>query len=264
LKNELKEASLALEVARPAPVVEECEEEIVCGQCITLMSDLAELRGKYSLNLSKLEEGKKALDELKSQPTLLGACKECPALREELREKSTTSRKLEKSAVPSSISVDCTVCPSLISELEEARTGKTQVEEENAHLRSILSWVSSREPQLGMMVQQFKRADGVGVGFAFTPADFDHPYGKIGLMLEPSVSAPSSSTAPLVPQPAPAKDGVFSEPPRTPPKNPVWVPKPNHLKNPLDTLPPSGKPTPKPKARTQPPRVPQRAPAPTP
>ena len=148
------------------------------------------------------------------------------------------------------------------------------MEEENAHLRTILSWVSAREPQLGMMVQQFKRADGVGVGFALTPADFDHPYGKIGEMLEPSVSAPSSSTAPPVPKlapvpkPAPVKDGILSEPPRAPPKNPVWVPKPNHLKNPLDTLPPSRKPTLKPKVkskvRTQPPRVPQRAPAPTP
>ena len=101
------------------------------------------------------------------------------------------------------------------------------MEEENSHLHEILSWVSACEPQLGMMVQQFKRADGVGVGFAFTPADFDHPYGKIGEMLEPSMSAPSSSIAPLVPQPAPVKNGVFSEPPRAPPKKPVWVPKPN-------------------------------------
>ena len=115
-----------------------------------------------------------------------------------------------------------------------------------------------------MMVQQFKRPDGVGVGFAFTPTDFVQPYGKIGEMLEPSVSAPSSSTAPPVTKPAPVKDGILSEPPRAPPKNPVWVPKPNHLKNRLDTLPPSGKPIPKPKVRTQPPRVPQRAPAPTP
>jgi len=274
LKSELKEARLALDVARSAPVVEDCEEEVVCGQCITLITDLSELRGKYALNLSKLEEGKKALYELKSRPTLLGACKECPTLRKELEEKKIVLRTLEKSAVPSSSSVDCTVCPSLISELEEAWTDMTRVEEENAHLRTILSSVSAREPQLGMMVQQFKRADGVGVGFAFTPADFDHPYGKIGEMLEPSVSAPSSSTAPpvpkpaLVPKPAPVKDGILSEPPRAPPKNPVWVPKPNHLKNPLDTLPPSRKPTLKPKVkskvRTQPPRVPQRAPAPTP
>ena len=97
--------------------------------------------------------------------------------------------------MPSSSTADCTMCPSLISELEEARTDMTRVEEENAHLRSILSWVSAREPQLGMMVQQFKRADGVGVGFAFTPADFDHPYGKIGELVKPSESVPASSSS---------------------------------------------------------------------
>ena len=138
------------------------------------------------------------------------------------------------------------------------------MEEENSHLREILSWVSACEPQLGMMVQQFKCPDGVGVGFAFTPADFVQPYGKIGEMLELSVSALSSFTAPPVPKLAPVKDGILTEPPKAPPKNPVWVPKPNHLKNQMDTLPPSGKPIPKPKVRTQPPRVPQRAPAPTP
>ena len=180
-------------------------------------------------------------------------CKECPALREELKEKNAALRKLEKSAVACSCSADCTVCPSLISELEEARKDKTRMEEENSHLREIISWVSAREPQLGMMVQQFKRPDGVGVGFAFTPPDIVQPYVKIGEMLEPSVSAPSSSTAPPVPKPAPVKDGILSEPPRAPPKNPVWVPKPNHLKNRLDTLPPSGKPIPKPKVRTKPP-----------
>jgi hypothetical protein len=53
------------------------------------------------------------------------------------------------------------------------------MEEENCHLLEILSWVSAREPQLGMTVQQFKCPDGVGVGFAFTPTDFVQPYGKI-------------------------------------------------------------------------------------
>ncbi|XP_039851724.1 uncharacterized protein LOC120710122 [Panicum virgatum] len=106
LRQELKEAKLALEIAQSAPVVEDCVEEDECSQCIGLMSDLSELRSKYDENLLKLEEGKKAMDELKSRPTLLGACKECPALREELKEKNVALRKLEKSAVPSSCSAD--------------------------------------------------------------------------------------------------------------------------------------------------------------
>ena len=89
--------------------MEDCEEEDECSQCIGLMSDLSVLRSKYDESLLKLEEGKKALDELKSRPTLLGACKECPTLREELKEKSAALRKLEKSVVTSSCSADCTV-----------------------------------------------------------------------------------------------------------------------------------------------------------
>ena len=61
------------------------------------------------------------------------------------------------------------------------------------------------------------------------------------------------------------KDGVFNEPPKAPPKGQVWIPKPNELRNPLDTMPPSAptKDEPKqlPKNQQQPPR-PQRVPQP--
>ena len=66
----------------------------------------------------------------------------------------------------------------------------------------------------------------LGLVLLFTPANFVHPYGKIGEMLEPSVSALSYSTAPPVPKPAPVKDGILTEPPKAPPNNPVWFPKP--------------------------------------
>ena len=69
----MKEVKLALEIAQSAPIVEDCEVQDECSQCIGLMSDLSDLRSKYDENLLKLEEGKKALDELKSRPTLLGA-----------------------------------------------------------------------------------------------------------------------------------------------------------------------------------------------
>ena len=44
----------------------------------------------------------------------------------------------------------------------------------------------------------------------------------------------STSTQPSLVDPA---DGVLKEPPKTPPQKQVWVPKPNELRNPLDTLP---------------------------
>ena len=83
---------------------------------------------------------------------LLGACTACPTLRKELEETRSKLSALVK-AKAASLPVDCNVCPALLVDLDELRAGKTKVEEENTHLREILSWVSVREPQLGMMVE---------------------------------------------------------------------------------------------------------------
>ena len=105
------------------------------------------------------------------------------------------------------------------------------MENENTYLRAILSWVSSSEPQLGMMIKQFKRGDGFGVGYTYTKSDFDRLYGKIG---KAAGNTASTSTQPSLVDPA---DGVLKEPPKAPPQKQVWVPKPNELRNSLDTLP---------------------------
>ena len=53
------------------------------------------------------------------------------------------------------------------------------MEEENSHLREILSWVSAREPQLGMMVQQFKRPDGVGLVLLLLLLTLSNPMARL-------------------------------------------------------------------------------------
>ncbi|KAL5211019.1 hypothetical protein ABZP36_006642 [Zizania latifolia] len=58
------------------------------------------------------------------------------------------------------------------------REESANVENENIYLRQILSWVSAREPQLGMIIQQFKREDGFGVGYTYTKADFESALSK--------------------------------------------------------------------------------------
>jgi hypothetical protein len=58
---------------------------------------------------------------------------------------------------------------------------------------------------------------------------------------------PPKPTEPVV------KDGVFKEPIKALPQKQVWIPKPNYLKNPLDTLPNISE-NPLPKAK-KPPRV---------
>jgi hypothetical protein len=86
-----------------------------------------------------------------------------------------------------------------------------------------MNWVSCSEPQLGMMMSQFRRGTRTsGVGFAFGGKG-EHVYGKVGEFsgLNPSEKP---STAPKLikinpPQPTEPtmKDGVFEEPPRAPP-----------------------------------------------
>ena len=92
-------------------------------------------------------------------------------------------------------------------------------------------------------------------------SDFDRLYGKIGKAAGASsaLNTASTSTQPLVVDPA---DGVLKEPPKAPPQKQAWVPKPNELKNPLDTLPAAaaqvapkkGAMSPRPKAGPPPPK----------
>jgi hypothetical protein len=71
----------------------------------------------------------------------------------------------------------------------------------------------------------------------------ENVYGKVGKFSGLSPSEKPSTTPKLIkinpPKPTEpiVKDGVFEEPPRAPPQKQVWVPKPNYLRNPLDTLP---------------------------
>ena len=143
---------------------------------------------------------------------------------------------LEKASAGKNVAPDCVLCDSALLELESCR-------EENAHLRTILSWVSCNEPQLGMMLKQCRRGiGGPGLGFAIGGKD-ESAFGKIGECSgmnpseKPDTTTKSSKVAPPKPTECVTKDGVFVEPPRAPPQKQVWVAKPNHLRNPLDTLP---------------------------
>jgi hypothetical protein len=173
---------------------------------------------------------------------VLGACKSCPGLRSELAEKDAKLALFEK-ASSESTGAKCLKCEALELEVTNCRHETMRVGEENTYLRSILSWVSSSEPQLGMMVSQFKRGtDTTGLGFAIGGKG-EVIYGKVGQgsglseseknPIPPKLTkiTPPKPTQPLV------KDGVFQETPQAPPPKQVWIPKPNHLWNPLDTLP---------------------------
>jgi hypothetical protein len=75
--------------------------------------------------------------------------------------------------------------------------------DENDELRKLMGWLSSHEPQLRIMIETYKRQDGEGLGG-----------NKVG-----------EGSGENIP-----------EPPKTHHKN-DFPPKPNHLKNQLDTTP---------------------------
>ena len=105
----------------------------------------------------------------------------------------------------------------MISDLDNLAVEKANLENENIYLRAILSWVSASEPQLGMMIKQFKRGDGFGVGYTYTKSDFDRLYGKIGKAagVSSALKTASTSTQPYRVDPV---NGVLKEPPRAPPQ----------------------------------------------
>jgi hypothetical protein len=99
------------------------------------------------------------LAELQSRPTLLGACTSCPGLHEKITELRSRIVSLEaglKVPIPTS----CSTCElHAVKNLDLAKcVGRLQ--DENDKLREVSSWLSSQEPQLGMMIASCKCFDG--------------------------------------------------------------------------------------------------------
>ena len=84
--HELAKAKHELELAKDAPIVSDVLE---CNECPIFKSDLASLQSKFATFVCELEE-------MKSRPVLLGACKICPMLRLELDEKNALIKSLGK------------------------------------------------------------------------------------------------------------------------------------------------------------------------
>ena len=74
VSHELAKAKHELELVKDAPIVSDVLE---CEECPIFKSDLASLQSKFATIVCELEE-------MKSRPVLLGACKLCPTLRSEL------------------------------------------------------------------------------------------------------------------------------------------------------------------------------------
>jgi hypothetical protein len=81
LESLLDDARAQTDSLKSAPVV---TNEPDCTDCSTFLGELTVLEEKYSSKVEELEVLRVELDEMKSRPSLLGACTSCPVLREKL------------------------------------------------------------------------------------------------------------------------------------------------------------------------------------
>jgi hypothetical protein len=140
--------------------------------------------------------------ELKSRPALLGACTSCPVLHEKIDEMHAYTVSLGaklKEPIPTS----CSTCELHALKNLELAHYVDRLQDENDELRKLMGCLFGHEPQLRIMIETYKRQDGEGLGA-----------NKVG-----------EGSGENIPKP-----------PKTHHKN-AFPPKPNHLRNRLDTTP---------------------------
>jgi hypothetical protein len=195
LESLLVDARAQIDFLKYAPVV---TNEPECTDCSTFLGELTVLKDKYASKVEELDVLRVELDEMKSRPSLFGACTSCPVLHEKLDVSLVYTRSLEaqlKAPIPTS----CYTCEINAVKNTELEHYVDRLQDENDELRKLMVWLSSHEPQLRIMIETYKHQDGEALGA-----------NKIGENE--------------------GKIGDIPEPPKTHHKN-AFVPKPNHLRN---------------------------------
>jgi hypothetical protein len=200
LESLLVDARAQIDSLKSTPVV---TNEPECTNCSAFLGELTVLKEKYASKVQELDVLGVELDEMKSRPSLLGACTSCPVLHEKLDVSLVYARSLE-AQLKAPIPTICSTCEINVVKNMELAHYVDHLQDENGELRKLMGWLSGHEPQLRIMVETYKCQDGEALGAK--------------------------------------KDGEGSgesdipEPPKTHHKN-AFVPKPNHLRNRLNTTP---------------------------
>jgi hypothetical protein len=174
-----------------------------CTDCSTFLGELTVLKEKYASKVEELDVLRVELDEMKSRPSLLGACTSFPVLYEKLDVSLAYARSLQ-AQLKAPIPTICSTCEVNTVKNMELAHYVDHLQDENDELRKLMGWLSGHEPQLRIMIETYKRQDGEALGAK-----------KVG---------------------EGSGESDILEPPKTHHKN-AFVPKPNHLSNRLDTTP---------------------------
>jgi hypothetical protein len=94
--------------------------------------------------------------ELKSRPSLLGACTSCPILHgknDEMHDYIVSLESKLKEPIPTS----CSTCELHALKNLELAHYVYRLQDENDELRKLMGWLSGHEPQLRIMIETYKR-----------------------------------------------------------------------------------------------------------
>jgi hypothetical protein len=199
LETQNLDAKLEIDSLKASPVV---SDEVECADCPIFLPDLAIFKENHASKCEELDMLRVDVAELMSRPALLGACTSFPVLHEKIDEIHAYIVFLEaklKEPIPTS----CSTCELHALKNLELAHYVDRLQDENDELRKLTGWLSCHEPQLRIMIETYKRQDGEGLRA-----------NKVG--------EGSGETIP--------------EPPKTHHEN-AFPPKPNHLRNRLDTTP---------------------------
>jgi hypothetical protein len=205
LESLLDVARAQIDSLKSAPVV---TNEPECTDCSTFLGELIVLKEKYASKVKELDVLRVELEEMKSRPSLLGACTSCPVLHEKLDVSLVYARSLE-AQLKAPFPTICSTCEINVVKNMELAHYVDRLQDENDELRKLMGWLSGHESQLRIMIETYKRQDWEALGANKVGEGSGENEGKIG---------------------------DIPEPPKTHHKN-VFVPKPNHLRNRLDTTP---------------------------
>jgi hypothetical protein len=142
LESLLVDARAQKDSLKSAPVV---TNEPECTNCSTSLGELTVLKKKYASKVEELDVLRVELDEMKSRPSLLGACTYCPVLHEKLDVSLAYARSLE-AQLKAHIPTICSTCEvNTVKNIELAHY-VDRLQDENDELRKLMGWLSGHEP----------------------------------------------------------------------------------------------------------------------
>jgi hypothetical protein len=160
LESLLDDARAQIDSLNSAPIL---TNEPECTDCSTFLGELTVLKEKYASKVEELDVLGVELDEMKSRPSLLGACTSCPALHEKLDVSLVYARSLE-AQLKAPIPTICSTCEINAMKNMELAHYVDRLQDENDESRKLMGWLSGHEPQLRIMIGTYKRQDGEALG----------------------------------------------------------------------------------------------------